>query len=314
MKRVLVTGASGFIGRSLCGELLCRGYQVRAAFRSEHVGNLPEGVEPMVLGSIESASHDWLAAMQDCDGVVHLAARAHVIREHVSSPLEAFRQVNVEGALNVARRAAQANVRRFVFISSIGVNGNQTDDRPFTENDKPDPREDYAVSKMEAEIALTDFFSDKRTDLVIIRPPLVYGTNAPGNFDRLLWLVGTGLPLPFGSVANKRSFVALENLVDLIIVCLEHPAAANETFLTSDGEDLATTDLLRRIGLALGRPVRLLPIPPWILQRVAELIGQQALALRLFGNLQVDISKARNLLGWVPPVSVAEALGRIHSM
>lgn len=312
MTRVLVTGATGFIGRSLCGELLRLGYQVRAACHSENFGSLPEGVEPMVLGPIESAGHDWLGAMQHCDGVVHLAARAHVIKEHVSSPLEAFRKVNVEGALKVARRAAQANVRRFVFISSIGVNGNNTDDRPFTENDRPDPREDYAVSKMEAEIALTDFFSDKRTDLVIIRPPLVYGRNAPGNFDRLLWLVGTGLPLPFGSIANKRSFVALENLIDLIIVCLEHPAAANEIFLASDGEDLATTDLLRRIGLALGRPVRLFPVPPWILQGVAKLLGQQGLALRLFGNLQVDISKAHNLLGWVPPVSVGEAIGRIR--
>ena len=219
--------------------------------------------------------------------------------------------MNTEGTLHLARQAAEAGVRRFIFLSTIGVNGNSTlHGKVFMPTDTPSPHDPYSMSKYEAEVGLQSIARLTGMEVVIIRPPLVYGANAPGNFGRLTRLVAKGLPLPFGSINNLRSFVGIDNLVDFMVTCLEHPAAANETFMASDGEDLSTPDLIRRMARAMNRPARLLPVPVWALKAVALLLGKGGAVQRLCGNLQVDISKSRTLLGWNPPVSVDEGLRR----
>jgi nucleoside-diphosphate-sugar epimerase len=243
---------------------------------------------------------------------VHLAARVHVLHYAVEDPLAAFRAVNVGGTLNLARQAICAGVKRFVFISSIGVNGSQTTKgKSFSESDKPKPHNAYALSKWEAELGLLQIADETGLEVVIIRPPLVYGANAPGNFGSLLRAVKLGWPLPLGTVRNQRSLVALDNLVDFIITCITHPLAANQTFLISDGQDLSTTELVRGMALAASVPARLLPVPVWALELAGRLLGKGDAVQRLCSNLQVDISKARSLLGWVPPVSVDEGLRRV---
>ncbi len=262
----------------------------------------------VVVGEIGLETH-WGLALTGIDVVVHLAARAHVTKESYSNPLAEFRSINTDGTLALARQAAEAGVKRFVFISSIGVNGNHNT-RPFTEQDPPQPAEPYAISKLEAEQGLQELASETDMDIVIIRPPLVYGPNAPGNFGSLVRWVNKSIPLPLGAIHNQRSLVALDNLVDFIITCIDHPAAANQTFLVADGEDLSTTELLRRVGQAMGKPARLIPVPMGILKLGATVLGKKAMAQRLCGNLQVDISKAREVLGWTPPVNVKEGLRR----
>jgi len=231
-----------------------------------------------------------------------------VMNESVADPLAEFRRANVEGTLNLARQAVAAGVSRFIFISSIGVNGSETVSSPFSESDQPNPREPYAISKWEAEEGLMNLAAETGMEVVIIRPPLVYGPNAPGNFGRLYRLIQRGFPLPLGAIHNRRSLVALSNLVDFICVCLNHPAAANQTFLVSDGEDISTTDLLRRMAHALHVPARLVPVPQGLLEWGAKMLGREDLSQRLCASLQVDISKARTLLGWQPPVTVEAAL------
>ena len=255
------------------------------------------------------ASHtDWLLPLQGCETVIHLAARVHVLTDRAVEPLEAFRSVNVQGTLNLARQAAASGIRRFVFVSSIGVNGVETYDVPFSENTIPAPHSPYALSKYEAEAELMKLASKTGIEVVVVRPPLVYGPNAPGNFGTLMrWLL-RGVPLPLGAIGNQRSYVSLANLVDLIVTCAGHPAAANQLFLVSDGEDLSTTGLLRRLAQALGKPARLVPVPVEVLKFAASVVGKPELAQRLCGNLQVDISKARSLLGWKPPLPVDEGL------
>jgi nucleoside-diphosphate-sugar epimerase len=270
---------------------------------------LPHGIEQVVTGDLGPETN-WQAALSGADTVVHLAARAHVLEEKTDDPLREFRLVNVEATWNLARQAAAGSVRRFVFVSSIGVNGNSTGLVPFSERDAPHPQEAYAVSKHEAEQALRDLAAHSSMETVVIRPPLVYGPEAPGNFGRLCRLVQRAPLLPFGSVDNRRSLIALDNLVDFIVTCMEHPSAANETFLVSDGEDLSTTDLMRRLARAMGKPSRLIPVPSALLMTGAALAGRRQMAQRLIGSLQVDISKARRILGWVPPVSVDEGLRR----
>lgn len=234
-----------------------------------------------------------------------------MMKDSASDPLLAFRTVNVEGTLNLARQAVAAGVKQFVFISSIGVNGVQTPiGKPFSEADQPNPHNAYALSKWEAEQGLRHIAVETGLAVVIIRPPLVYGCNAPGNFGALMRAVQRGWPLPLGAVHNHRSLVALSNLVDFIVTCISHPQAANQTFLVSDGQDLSTTELVRGMAQAAGVPARLLPVPVWALQAGAKLLGKVDAVQRLCGNLQVDISKARNLLGWVPPVSVEDGLRR----
>lgn len=300
---ILVTGASGFVGRTLCTELLTRGFTVRATSRRPAAGCLP-------MGSL-SPSTDWTEALQGVDRVVHLAARVHVMDDHASDPLAEFRAANVAGTLGLARQAAGAGVRRFVFVSSIKVNGESTPEgQPFTADDAPAPQDPYGVSKLEAEQGLQLLAAETGMEVVVVRPPLVYGPGVQANFRNMLRVLQKGVPLPLGGVRNRRTLVALDNLVDLLALCLDHPGAANQVFLAGDGEDLSTPELLSRAARALGTRARLIPVPPALLLLMARLAGKAGVAQRLCGSLQLDISKTRHLLGWTPKVGVDEALRR----
>lgn len=301
--RVLVTGATGFIGSSLCAVLQQRGDQVVRAVRNVFQPN------DIAVESIDALTV-W--DFSRCDIVVHLAARVHVMDETIHDPLAAFREVNVDGTLNLARQAALAGVKRFVFLSSIKVNGEATQSgSSYSAHDVPAPEDAYGISKAEAEAGLRLLSLETGMEVVIIRPPLVYGPGVKGNFSSLLRWVDRGLPLPLGLArTNRRSLVGLDNLVDLILTCVDHPKAANQTLLVSDGEDLSTADLLLRIGKALNRPARLIPVPVSILIIASRLLGKSSIAQRLLGSLQVDISKTCTLLNWKPPVSVDEGLRR----
>ena len=307
MRRVLVTGASGFVGRGLMARLAGSGSgwaPVAGVRRAAETF-----CDEWALGPLEDFGGES-GLPDELDAVVHLAGRAHVLKESEADPLEVFRRVNAEGTLRLARQVAEARVRRFVFVSSVGVNGNVSE-RPFTERDVPAPQEPYAVSKYEAEQGLQALAAETGMDVVIVRPPLVYGPEASGNFERLLGWVKKGVPLPLGAVTrNRRSLVALGNLVDLLVTCLTHPAAANQVFLAGDGEDLSTAELLRRVAVAMGKPPRLLPVSPGLLRAAARAIGRDEMARRLLDSLQVDISHTRKTLGWEPPVSVDEGLRR----
>ena len=305
---ILVTGASGFVGRGVCASVE-RIRRLRVALRNPVAAGFADGVD-FVQASL-SPDQDWTGALFGVSVVIHCAARVHVMNDESFDALAEFRRVNVEGTLNLARQAAAAGVRRFVFVSSIGVNGGETLAKPFTPSDEVAPHTPYAVSKHEAEVALRGLATETGMQVVIIRPPLVYGPNAPGNFASLMKWLSSGIPLPLGAItANRRSFVFLDNLVDLIVTCIDHPAAANQTFLVSDDEDLSTAALLRRMTLALGRSARLIPVPAGLIKLGAKLIGRPGIAQRLCGSLQLDIGKTKTLLGWKPPISVDEGLRR----
>lgn len=302
----LITGANGFVGTAVVNRLVERERpRIRAAVRRQET-KMPAPIERAVVGDL-SADTDWRPALESVSVVVHLAARVHIMRDTADSPLAACREVNVEGTRTLARQASAAGVRRFVFVSSIKVYGERGS---FTESDPLSPLDPYGVSKAEAEIALRQIASDTGMEVVIVRPPLVYGPGVKANFRTLIRLVARGIPLPLGAIDNRRSMVMLDNLVDFIVTCVEHPHAANETFCVSDGEDLSTTDLLRRVAHALGRPARLIPVPPAILWRGASLVGRRDVAQRLLDSLQLDISKAHRMLGWSPPMTVTEGLRR----
>lgn len=305
-KRILVTGGSGYLGRALCARLIDEGGVIRASVRDGMVGTT-SGIE-LVRGEL-LPTFDWSLCLQDVEAVVHTAARVHVNRDRATDPLGLFRFVNVEGTKNLARQAVKAGVRRFIFISSIGVNGRQTKGKRFAELDPENPSTPYAISKYEAEQGLAEIVEGSKTELTILRPPLIYGPGAPGNFGALVHAVARKWPLPLGLVtSNLRSFVAIDNLVDFIVTCLSHPAAANQTFLVSDGEDVSTADFLRRLGSAMGTPARLIPVPVGLLALGVWLIGRSEIFHSLCGSLQVDISKARKLLGWEPPMRLDESL------
>lgn len=302
---ILVTGATGFIGRRLVHVLhSISDIQLTAVIRRRVV--LP--AKCLKVQDL-NANTDWSIPLNNQHVVIHAAARAHIMQDEVADPLAVYRRENVDGTLNLARQAAAMGVNRFIFISSIGVNGN-VNNHAFTEDQAPNPSDPYAQSKWEAEQGLWEVQRETGMELVIIRPPLVYGPNAPGNFGSLMRWVMKGVPLPLGAIRNRRSLVALDNLVDLIITCVDHPAAANQVFLAGDGKDLSTTELLRGVATAMGKPSRLIPVPQSMLMFGARLLGKRNTAYRLLGSLQVDISKARNLLGWEPPISVEEGLCR----
>lgn len=304
---VLLTGASGFVGKAVLAAAKRRRVEVRPVFRSHASANGQSGA---VLVPGLDGEADWAQALQGVDVVIHAAARAHVMREEAQDPLTEYRRVNVQGTSNLARRAAAAGVRRFVFISSIKVNGEATlPGRPFTADDVLAPEDAYGISKAEAETDLRRIAQETGMEVTIIRPPLIYGPGVKGNFSSLIDWVRRGLPLPLGGIAhNRRSLVGLDNLVDLIWVCVEHPKAANQTFLISDGEDLSMAELLRRISKALGRPVRLLWVPAGLITFMASLLGKKVISQRLLSSLQVDISKTSELLGWRPSVTVDQGL------
>ncbi|GAC1374954.1 MAG: NAD-dependent epimerase/dehydratase family protein [Aquirhabdus sp.] len=306
MTKVLVTGANGFVGRAVLNKLLEQDYEPIAAIRN--IKALPDNVSKFRINDLDGNT-DWTNAFVGVNCVIHCAARVHVMNDKTSDPLEEFRKTNVAGTLNLARQAAAAGVRRFIFISSIKVNGERTElNKPYREEDIPVPVDPYGISKMETELALRTLAIETGIEIVIIRPPLIYGPGVRANFMSMMSFLRTGIPLPLGAIHNKRTLVGIDNLTDLIMICVSHPAAANQTFLAGDAEDVSTTELLRKTGKALESPARLLPLPEWFIKFGAKLIGKANVAQRLCGNLQVDISKARILLGWEPSVSIDEGL------
>ncbi len=301
--RVLVTGANGFIGRALSRELLRRGRRVRAAVRRE--AELPDGCASRVVGDI-GPDTDWREALEGIDAVAHLAARVHVERESAADPLAAFRRTNVAGTLQLARSAAAAGIERFIFLSSVKVLGEGAPDKTFTDSSPPDPRDPYSVSKREAETDLLELAGRTSLGVVIIRPPLVYGPGVGGNFRSLLRLIDRGVPLPIAGIANRRSLLYVGNLVDAVDLCLCHDAAAGQTYLIRDGQDLSSAELVRRLAAALGRRAPLFRVPEAALRLAARCLGRKADAARLLGSLTVDDRRFRRRLEWTPPFTVDE--------
>jgi nucleoside-diphosphate-sugar epimerase len=301
LKKILVTGANGFLGRAVSTELIKMRFDVTCVVRRPF---LLSGAKTIRISDLER-ENNWSSYLDGIDCIIHTAARAHVMNDTVRDPLEEFDKVNVIGTMNLAKQAAKNGVRRFIFISSIGVNGN-CNTRPFLETDIPSPQEPYAVSKYKAEQKLKTLAKETGLQVVIIRPPLVYGYKAPGNFGNLIRLVEKGMPLPLGAVNNMRSVVALGNLVSFIVHCISHPKAANETFLISDDEDVSTTEIIKKTANALGKRVILVPVPISIMKFAARFIGKEDIANRLFSSLQIDSSKAKDLLGWKPALTMEE--------
>jgi nucleoside-diphosphate-sugar epimerase len=343
LSKVLVTGAGGFIGRPLCKELFQRGYQVRAAMRSR--GQLSTAGETVTVGAIDAGTK-WDDVLRGADTVIHLAARVHVMKDKAADPLTEFLKVNLYGTANLAQQAARAGVKRLVFVSSIKVNGESTafvstlspgpSERTtshstrlhnnvsqvagypspsegegkvaFSETDEPDPQDPYAVSKLQAEQVLQKISKETGLEVVIVRPPLVYGPGVKGNFLRLLAAIDKGVPLPLAGAHNLRSLVYVGNLVDALIACATHPAAAGQTYLVSDGEDVSTAMLVENIARTLGRSSRSFHFPPNVLRAAATMLGRAEQMDRLFGSLRVNDQKLRSELGWVPPYTLEQGL------
>ncbi|WP_444921947.1 UDP-glucose 4-epimerase family protein [Microbulbifer sp. CnH-101-G] len=302
-ERVLLTGASGFVGRALLPALRDKGFNVLPVYRQAIEGGLQ-------IPQID-AETDWNSALRNIDVVIHAAARVHVMHESAADPLAEFRKVNLEGTLQLARQAALSGVKRFIFLSSIKVNGESTTGRaPFTAEEAPHPADPYAISKKEAEDALLALAEETGLEVVIIRPPLVYGPGVKANFQSMIRWLQKGVPLPLGSIKNRRSLVSVYNLIDLIAICIAHPKARNQIFLVSDDLDMSITDLLMRIASALGCHARLVPVPESVLTFTLTLLGKRAITDRLCGSLQVDIEKTKLLLGWEPPVTVEVGLAK----
>lgn len=304
MSRILVTGATGFLGRNLCSALCAAGHDVLAAART--LQDLAD-VDPLHIPDI-GANTDWGSSLNDVQVVVHLAARVHVMKESANDPLAEFRRVNTEGTRRLAEAAAEAGVRRFIFISTIKVNGESNAGAAYCEDDPAAPRDAYGISKWEAEQALFQVASRTPMEAVVLRPPLIYGEGVKGNFLALLRLCRMSLPLPLGGIVNKRSMIYLGNMVDVIVRCLDHPAAAGQTFLVRDGEDLTVSDLIRRLAKALGKPALLFPVPEALLQMTGRLTGKSDMVARLLDSLTVDDRKVRQETGWVPPYTVTQGL------
>lgn len=311
-KSILLTGATGFLGQQLLKKLAeHQNLALRIAVRTSESQLFAPGIS--VFRALDlSTQTNWTDAVEGCDVVIHAAARAHIMNEKAKNPLQEFRKINTEGTMNLAAQAAASGVKRFIFISSIKVNGESTSlNKPFVAEDLPNPQDPYAISKYEAEQGLQDLAAKTGMEVVIIRPPLIYGPGVKGNFQRMLFWLQKGLPLPLGAVKNNRSFVSIDNLNSLIMTCISNPRAANQVFLVSDDEDLSTTELLRRIGHLMNKPARLLPIPQILLSLAATVVGRKEIFERLCGSLELNINKTKDLLDWKPQVSVNEALAKI---
>lgn len=297
-----MTGGSGFVGENLISNLLKKDYyQVISLARSYKVKQ--QSVEQIITDNIFEADFP-----ENIDVIIHLAGRAHILNDQSADPLIEFRKVNVEGTLQLAQQALDKKVKRFIFISSIGVNGAITFDQPFSESTLPKPHADYAISKFEAEQELKKLFSGSDTELVIIRPPLVYAAHAPGNFARLLKLASTNLPLPFAQTNNKRSFVALENLVNFIQVCIEHPNAANQTFLVADQHSLSIRELVEYLKQGMGKKPYFIYIPQPLMKLGAICLGKSKLYEQLFASLEIETTKAQKVLDWIAPLTAKQAM------
>jgi len=321
-RRVLITGATGFVAKSLYPFLASTGFHVRLAVREiqaardmEREISAPASskhqktktIDVRSIGTID-ANTDWRSALSGVDVVIHLAARAHVMKDNASDVLSAFRTVNVGGSECLARQAAAAHIRRFVYVSSVKVNGEQTHDHPFNENDPPHPEDAYGLSKWEAEQVLWGVATHSSMEVVVLRPPLLYGPGVKGNFYTLMRAIARGVPIPIASVHNQRSLLYVGNLVNAILLCLDQPAAAGKTYLLADAVDLSSPDLARCIGDALGRQARLLPCPSALLKLAGAVAGRSAAMSRLLGSLQVDSGKIRRELGWRPCTEIAQGL------
>lgn len=304
----LVTGAGGFVGSALCEKLLSMGSLVKGTVRSQKkLSFFPAGVVVVQTGEIDGDT-SWKVALSDVDVVIHLAGVAHKVNKRLKDDFPEYRRVNVIGTECLARACARAGVRRFIFLSSIGVNGEFTFKRSFSENDIPYPVGAYAISKYEAEQALRRVASDSGMEIVILRPPLVYGPNAPGNFSRFMSLIEREIPLPLGKINNLRSFLYLGNLTDAIVACINHPLAAGETFLVSDGQDVSTLEFMKMIASSMGKNPAFFFLHPIILKILTKIIGKADELEKLTGSLLVDSNKIRNLLDWKPPFSLEEGI------
>jgi nucleoside-diphosphate-sugar epimerase len=304
--KLLVTGASGFIGNKLCQALLARGDTVVAVAR----GQVKVNNSVTIVNKVLTKNTDWKDSLKDVDVVIHLAGRAHVMKDAADNPYQAYADINIHATKHLAEQAALSGVKRFIYLSSVKVNGERTNEVAFNEKDRPQPEDDYGTTKFEAEKALINIAKDTSMEVVIIRPPLVYGEGVKANFKSLIKLAQLNIPLPFGGINNKRSFVFIENLIDFILLCTDHPKAANQTFLISDDDDVSTTQLIKYIKDASGKNHFLLPVPQSWLNFLFTLIGKSSLSDRLCGNLQVDITKAKTLLNWKPPYRVREGIER----
>lgn len=298
--KILVTGANGFVGKALCQALRNRGDNYIGSVRDKSLEI--KGQDYIFVESLD-ANTDWRKALKGCDTVVHLAGRAHILNDNIADPTAAFRQVNSQGTLNLAEQAAECGVSRFIFLSSIGVNGVLTSGLPFSPNDSPSPQSPYAVSKLEAELGLREIARRKVLDVVIIRSPAIYGKNAPGNFGLIEKFIKYGIPLPFGSIDNKRSLVAIENIVSFITECIENQRAENELFFVSDDDDLSTLEIVELVGKLIGRKPKMVKLPLKILWCILIILGKRKAAISLMLDLQLDVDRSRELLEWSPPFS-----------
>lgn len=301
--KILVTGASGFVGRYLLNGI-AQSHEVIACVRKKS-NLLPSSVQQIIINNFFD-----ITIPQDVDVVVHLAAVAH----NKNNDMDEFKKINVDGTLELARKALQTNVKRFIFMSSIGVNGNSTHGRAFTEQDTPNPINDYTISKYQAEVALKELFKDTKTDLVIIRPPLIYAHDAPGNFSKLLMLIKLGQFLPFGCTHNQRSFIAIENLVSFITACIYHDTKINETFLIADDEVISTKQLIQCLSSGMGKSMILLPVPTKLLSTLADVTGKVSIFEQLYGNLEIDNRKAKKFFNWHPPKHSLNALNEVGNL
>ncbi len=308
MSLILVTGASGFVGRTVCERALSLGMKVRGSHRSLSTQALvPPGVETVQIPSVDRDT-DWSLSLAGVSAVIHLAGRVHIAKDTASDPLAASREVNTIGTERLARAAVAAGVKRLVYVSTIKVNGEQTVTAPFTEADPPRPEDAYAISKWESEQALHRIGSESGLEIVILRPPLVYGRGVGANFIRLLHLVQRCIPLPFASISNRRSLIYVKNLADAILTSAAHPGATGQTFLVCDGEDISTPELIRRIADAMGLPSRMFRCPPSLLDAVASIAGKSAEVSRLLGSLVLDSTKIRSETGWIPRFTMSQGL------